>query len=198
MGGATREFFLEVLRDALRILEAARADHLVIGSLATGALLRRGLDASDDVDVLIRARDAERLLDTFSGEGYATHRRDERWIYKVARPDVTIDLIFRAGEVIELDEEHLKRATTADLAGVPLPVPAPEDLAVMKAVFDGEDRRGRFYEALSILRACPIDWDYLVERGREQAPRRTLALLAFAADDGIDVPDGIVARLRVP
>lgn len=195
MGGATREFYLKVVREALGVLEGAAADHLVIGSMAVRALLGKPLSEAEDVDVLIRVEDAERLLDAFSTEGYTTYRRDERWIYKAARPNVTVDLIFRAGESIRLDDDHLARSTTAEIDGISLPVPAPEDLVVMKAVFDAEDRQGAWYDALSILRRFPVDWDYLAERALAHGPRRLLGLLLYASDAGIDVPDRAVSIL---
>jgi hypothetical protein len=197
MGAATLEFYVEVLNDALGLLSDAGADHLVIGSVATKCLLSQPLDPAEDMDVLIRHRDADKLLDVFSRRGYATHRRDPRWIYKAARPDVTIDLIFRAGESIELDEQHLARATTRETEGIPLPVPAPEDLLIMKAVFDRYDRPGRWYDAISLMRHLPMDWEYLAQRGRELAPRRVLSLLPYAADSRISIPEMALSRLEL-
>jgi hypothetical protein len=195
VGGATREYYREVLEDATNILSDAGAAHLVIGGLATRALLDMPLDLAEDIDVLVRAADADRLLDRFSAEGYATHRQDPRWIYKAAKPDVTVDLIFRAGEVIRLDELHLARSTKTGLEGSILPVPAPEDLIVMKVVFDADDRQGRWYGAISLLQHLAIDWTYLAERGATYAPRRVLSLLLYASDLGISVPDEAIARL---
>lgn len=38
MGGATREFYIEVLEEALGIIEPADADHLVIGGVESLAV----------------------------------------------------------------------------------------------------------------------------------------------------------------
>jgi hypothetical protein len=195
VGGATRDFYLEVLEDAIDLLDQTGADHLVIGGLATRGLLDMPLNLAEDIDVLIRPEDADALLDRFAAKGYATYRQDERWIYKAAKPDVTVDLIFRAGEVILLDELHLARSTTTKMDGVTLPVPAPEDLIVMKAVFDADDRQGRWYGAISLLQQLAIDWIYLAERGATYAPRRVLSLLLYATDLGIRVPDEAISRL---
>jgi hypothetical protein len=201
MGGATHAYYVEVLQDAINILDDVGADHLVIGGLATRGLLDMPLNPEEDIDVLIRPEDSHGLLDRFSSERYATHRRDEGWIYKAAKPDVTIDLIFRAGEVIRLDDQHLVRSTTIRMAGVALPVPAPEDLIVMKAVFDADDRQGRWYGAISVLRHHAIDWIYLAERGATYAPRRVLSLLLYAVDLGVTVPAeaiSILAPVAIP
>jgi hypothetical protein len=195
VGGATRDYYLEVLQDAIAVLDEAGADHLVIGGLATRGMLEMPLSLAEDIDVLIHPEEADGLLDRFSAERYATNRRDDGWIYKAAKPDVTVDLIFRAGEVIRLDDQHLARSTTIEMEGVTLPVPSPEDLIVMKAVFDADDRQGRWYGAISLLRHLAIDWIYLAERGVTYAPRRVLSLLLYAVDLGIRVPDEALARL---
>jgi hypothetical protein len=195
MGGATREYYVNVLKEALQIIEAAEADHLVIGSAASRVLLGMPLSEAEDVEVLIGTDDADRLLEVLSQAGYATHRRDDGWIYKAAKPDVTIDLIFRAGERIRLDAEHLSRSTVREREGIALHLPSPKDLVIMKATFDAQDRQGRWYDALSILRRFEIDWEYLARRGLDQAPRRVLSLLLYAMDDGIHGPDDAVSML---
>jgi hypothetical protein len=195
VGGATRAFYLEVLGEALDIIGDAGADHLVMGGVAERIHFGRPLSPTEDVDVLVRPGDAEPLLDRFADRGYTTHRRDDSWIFKAARPDVTIDLIFRAGETIELDDQHLARSRAAERDGTSLRIPAPEDLTVMKAVFDSPDRDGNWYTAVEILRRLPIDWDYLGERGTRHAPRRVLSLLLYVADLGVDVPAELVRRL---
>jgi predicted nucleotidyltransferase len=195
VGGATREYYLDVVREATRLLSDEGVDHLVIGGAATRVTLGLPLNEAEDLDVFIRREDAERLLDVFARAGFATSRRDERWIFKAAKPDVTIDLIFRAGETIGLDETHLARSTTVEVDDMSFPIPAPEDLVVMKAVFDADDRQGRWYGALSILRQREIDWDYLEERGSAYAPRRILSLVLYATDLGLEIPVDVISRL---
>ncbi len=196
MGGATRGFYVEVVREALRILGESGRDHLVIGGVATRALFGESLDEEEDVDVLVREEDAGALLEAFAREGFATHRpHEEDWLYKAGRPDVTIDLIFREAEVIRLDDEHVARARDAKLEELELRVPAPEDLALMKAVFDAQDRRGRWYGAVEILQRFPTDWDYVVRRGREYAPKKVLAVLLYASEEGVDIPQSALKEL---
>lgn len=195
MSGSTRGFFLHVLEESLGILRDAGADHIVIGGLATRALLGMPLETEEDIDVMIRREDAEMLLEVFAGKGYATHRRDEAWIYKVARPDVTIDLIFRQAERIELDDEHITYSRTVKFEGIDLRAPGPEDLVVMKALFDGGETQGRWYGALEVLRRLPIDWDYLTQRGEGKAARRLLSLLLYASEEEIEIPDRVISRL---
>ena len=53
MGGATREFHVEVLGEARRIIRDAGADHLVIGGVATRSLLAMPLSEAEDLDRVI-------------------------------------------------------------------------------------------------------------------------------------------------
>lgn len=195
MAGATAHFFHDVLSETLQVMDSAGAAYLVIGGVATTAYLGEPLDDEDDIDLLIRTDDAERLLEVFERAGYATHRRDEEWVYKVGKPDVTVDLIFRSAEHIELDEDHLSHSRTISHEDIDLRVPAPEDLVILKAAFDAEDRQGRWYSALKLIRSCSIDWDYLSRRGATLMPDRILSLLLYAKDEGIDVPEAALSEL---
>lgn len=195
VGGATFDFYLQVLRETVGIIRSAEAEHLVIGGIAERVHFGRPLSPTEDIDVLIRRQDAEPLLEQFAERGFATHVRDATWIFKAARPDVTVDLIFRAGETIELDERQLARSRIAERDGVALRIPAPEDVVVMKAVFDAPGRGANWYTAVELLRRLPIDWDYLCERGEMHGRRRTLSLALYVADLGIEVPESAIARL---
>lgn len=196
MGDATRQQFVHTLRGSLDVLRDAGADHLLIGGLAAATHLDTSWDpGAEDIDLLIRTRDAVPLLDRFTGAGYAVERFDERWLYKVAQPNVTVDLMFRAAECIELDDEHLAHAVDAQIEGVPVRMICATDVVVIKAVFDAVDRRGNWYTCMLLLQRGGIDWDYLVQRSLAHGPARLLSLLLYAATAGIDVPRPAIAAL---
>jgi predicted nucleotidyltransferase len=195
VGEATREFFLSTLADTVARFEDQRVDYLLIGGLAMAAVLGLPCDTEEDIDVFVRPEDAERLLEVFAAAGYATHRRDEHWVYKVARPNVTVDLIFRAGERIVLDDDHLRRARPGAIDGIKMPVAGVEDLVVMKAIFDSPDRPGRWYQCLRLLQPADPDWGYLAERALQYAPARVLSLLLYATTAGLPVPSWVLRQL---
>ena len=195
MGDATEPYWLSVFAEAIDIVEGRRCPHLVIGSLATGWYLGKEWSPSQDIDLFVQRLHADPLLGAFRDAGYSIYRKDERWLYKAARPNVTIDLIFLASEAIELDDEHLRRSRAADFKDVRMRIPAPEDLLVMKAITDNLDRKGHWYECLELLQQGGIDWGYLEERARTHAPARMLAFLLYAQTEGAKVPEERVKAL---
>ncbi|MGH2688616.1 MAG: nucleotidyltransferase [Actinomycetota bacterium] len=187
MGAATEDYWLSVLSEGLDLLETRGSPHLVIGSLATGHYLGQEWNPTQDIDFFVEPGEAELLLEPFREAGFSVHRKDERWLYKVARPNVTIDLIFLASEAVELDGRLLARARGAELEGIPFPVPSPEDLWVMKVLTDNLERQSDWYECLRLISRSDIDWAYLQERALATSPDRVLAALLYARSEGVAV-----------
>jgi hypothetical protein len=72
---------------------------------------------------------------------------------------------------------------------------APEDLAVIKAVATAEHGPHHWYDALSIIARCEIDWPYFVRRARQAGPRRVLSLLLYAESNDLAVPAEAIEEL---
>jgi Uncharacterised nucleotidyltransferase len=195
MGTASEAYWLSVLGEATGIVGRHGCPHLMIGSLATGSYLGHQWSPAQDIDVFVPRSEAEPLLRAFRDAGYSTYRKDERWLYKAARPNVTIDLIFLASETIELDDEHVRRGRVVDFRDLSIRIPAPEDLVVMKAITDNLERRGHWYDCLRLLKRGWIDWDYFEERALRHGPARMLALLLYARTEGADVPESTIKAL---
>src|SRR3546814_14900315 len=83
----------------------------------------------------------------------------------------------------------LRRRVTGVYKGIHLPLIAPEDLFVIKALTASEANPQHFYDALAIIpRHDALDWDYLLQRARQVGSRRVLSLLPFAASIAPGVP----------
>jgi hypothetical protein len=195
MGIATEEYWVSVLDEGVRLLRRSGCPYLVIGSLATGFYIGNDWNPSHDIDFFIPRARAESMLAEFEGAGFSSYRKDERWLFKVARPNVTIDLIFLASYSIELDEELMHRSAAANFKGVELRIAAPEDLIVMKAIADSPDFRGNWYESLGLVERGGIDWDYLEHRSLTNGPERLLAFLLYARTAGVEIPERTVKVL---
>lgn len=187
MGAATEDYWLSVLSDGLDLLGTRGSPHLVIGNLATGHYLGQEWSPLQDIDFLLQPGEAELVLEAFREAGFSVYRKDERWLYKVAKPNVTIDIIFLASDAMELDGKLLARARSAALRGVPFPVPSPEDLFVMKVLTDNLERQGHWYDCLRLIGRSDIDWEYLQERALATSPARVLAALLYARTEGVAV-----------
>jgi hypothetical protein len=194
VGDATRTYFSKVLGEALDVLREHDIDYLLIGSLAKACQLDDDWDPASDVDLLVTKEGADKALDVFGHFGFATHVREPTWIYKVAKPNVTIDLIFWSAGSIELTDEMLKRSSCERFEGVDVRVPCVEDMALLYVMLDSEERQGYWYDAMRYFRSV-TDWEYLVQRGRGLSPAKLLSALLYARETGLRVPGFAVDSL---
>jgi predicted nucleotidyltransferase len=184
--------FLAVLDEVLDVLRTSEVTALVIGGVAAAIFGRPRW--SDDVDLFVRAEDALPLLRALAGRGFDTDETFPDWLYKAFKDGVLIDLIFKSAGDIYLDDEMVERSCAETFRGRSIPVVAPEDLVVMKAIAHSEPTARYWYDALGILSRVELDWEYLLRRAR-QGPHRVLSLLVYARSNDIAVPDAAIDRL---
>lgn len=194
MGEATRTYFIDVLRETVDLLGELEVPYVLVGSLAKTCHFEDAWDPGSDIDLLVKKDDAERCLREFPKHGFATHVREPTWIYKVAKPNVTIDLIFWSAGAVELTDDMIARACRCPFEGVEVRVPSIEDMALLLVLLDSEERPGYWYDAMRYLRAVE-DWDYLGRRARELRPVKVLSALLYARETGLHIPDGAVEAL---
>ncbi len=186
------DVFASVLRDAVSALESADVEYVLIGGVGSAALGRPRW--TNDIDVLVAPVQADRALETLGRAGFETERTNEHWIFKATKNDIVVDVIFRTVGDIYLDAEMLARARRSDFLGVQARVAAPEDQIVIKAIANDEPSARHWNDALALLAACDIDWDYLLERSSRGA-KRVLSLLVYAQSNDIVVPSWPIVRL---
>jgi hypothetical protein len=88
----------------------------------------------------------------------------------------------------------LARSSVREFEGRKLRVAPPEDILVMKALAYAEETPRYWFDALSIVARCELDWEYLIERSRI-GPRRILSLLFYAQANDLVVPDDVLRAL---
>jgi Uncharacterised nucleotidyltransferase len=192
------ETFVRVAGEAHRTLDGAGLDHLFVGGVASQAVGRPRW--THDVDVIVRPADAERALELLGSAGFRTQRTDGGWLFKALRDGVLVDLVFRSEGLgdhppVILDDEMMSRAQMADLDGLRIPVLAPEDLVVIKALVFKAHTPRHWHDSLSILRRQDLDWDYLGRRAGRHDPLRVASLLLYAESNDIPIPWGLVREL---
>jgi predicted nucleotidyltransferase len=129
------EAIKESLKKAAAALHRAEVPFLLGGGLATW--VRGGPESDHDLDLLVRAEDAERALETLAEEGMRTEKPPENWLYKAWDGDVLIDLIFSpSGQTIT--EENFERAEELEVNAVRMRVAALEDVLITKLLALGE------------------------------------------------------------
>jgi predicted nucleotidyltransferase len=184
--------FTVALTDAIGGLQAAEVPYLLIGGLASAVCGRERWTA--DIDVFVRKQDAERALAALADAGFETELTNPQWIYKAERGGIGVDVIFWLKGNIVLDDEMLERAVEGKLMGVNLRSVSPEDLLVMKAIANDEQSPRHWGDALGLIAACELDWDYVRKRAR-LGPRRVLALLTYAESEDLLVPIDTIRAL---
>jgi hypothetical protein len=184
--------FLDVLAEGAGALARAEIPYLLVGGIASATLGRPRFTA--DIDFLVQPRDAKPALDALGQAGFETEETNPHWIFKAEKNGFVIDVLFAIKGGIHLDERMYERSLVADLDGRSVRVAAPEDLIVTKAVAHDESSPRHWHDALGVIAACELDWDYLLERAQYGA-RRVLALLVYAQADDFVVPAWAIERL---
>jgi predicted nucleotidyltransferase len=179
------ESLTSVLGEAVRALEKEAIDYVLIGGQASSLLGRPR--CSSDIDLLVTPEDAPAALAALASAGFETERVNPHWLFKAFKRDVLVDLLFKVRGDIYLDAEMLRRSAMRRFRGTPVRVIAPEDLIVMKAIVHDEETPRHWADALAIVAAVDLDWEYLLARSR-RAPRRMLSLLCYAASIDLPVP----------
>src|SRR4029450_5378003 len=108
---------------------------------------------------------------------------------------VLVDMLFKMKGDIYLDAEMLARATMQQVLGTPARVIPAEDLIVVKALAHDEESTRHWFDALGVIAAGNLDWEYL-ERRAAKGPRRVLSHLLYATSVDLVVPDGVIHRLH--
>jgi predicted nucleotidyltransferase len=183
-----------VLDKALRTLDRARIDHVVIGGIASSVLGRPR--TTTDIDVFLKPADALPALDALGAAGFDTDRLDDQWIYKATLRDICVDIIFSTRYGIYLDDRMFERSRIEQFESVSVRVIAPEDLFVIKAIAHDEATPRHWFDALGVLIRSKIDWDYMLERS-SRANRRVLSLLLYAQSVDYFVPQNVVTTLSM-
>jgi predicted nucleotidyltransferase len=181
-----------VLGLAVAALEEEQIPYVLIGGVASSGLGRPR--ATQDIDVFVKPQDASRTLRALAARGFETEETDRRWIYKGFRENVQVDIIFHTVGGIYLDQTMLDRSIEGMYLGQSVRYVPPEDLCIIKALVYDEATPRHWYDALGVLAATEIDWDYLVKRS-QRARRRILSLLLYAQSIDIEVPNRVIRNL---
>jgi predicted nucleotidyltransferase len=184
---------LAALRDLVAALEGEDISYVLMGGVGAVTVARPRI--TDDLDIFVVPEDARRVLEVLGSAGFATEITDPTWLFKAFKYGVLVDVIFRSAGDVYLDRQMLERAKVRDFKGVPVPVIAPEDLLVIKAVAAKENSPHHWYDALAIVARGRLDWDYLTSRALASGPRRVLSLLLYAESNDMAVPASVIRNL---
>lgn len=184
--------FLSVLDRTVAVLDDAGIEYLMMGGIASSCLGRERW--THDIDLFTRPAEALRALDALGRAGFETEETYPEWLFKAGRDGQLVDIIFCSAGGVTVDSEMVRRAPTSTFMGRQVRTVPAEDLIVIKALVAAEHAPRHWYDALAILAAAEIDWEYLMRRAR-LGIRRVMALLLFAQSADLPVPHWVVAEM---
>jgi hypothetical protein len=180
------------LGEVHRIVEAAGIPYAMIGGIASSVWGRPR--TTKDIDVFVKPADAEPVLTALAPHGFETDKLDPNWIYKAFKHGVQVDVIFATRIGTYLDDEFLAHCKLESFHGQLVRVASPEDIVIIKAIAHDEASPRHWFDALGILAARDLDWEYLLHRSR-RGERRLLSLLLYAQSIDYAVPQRVIQRL---
>lgn len=156
---------VESLRRAAAALREADLEFVLGGSLACWA--RGGPETTNDLDLMVRPRDAEAALEALEGAGMRTERPPEEWLVKAYDGDVLIDLIFRLVDG-PVGDELIERSDELNVASVRMRVMRAEDVLATKLLSMNEHYL-EYIPLVQIGRALreQVDWEEVRARTLE-------------------------------
>jgi Uncharacterised nucleotidyltransferase len=152
-------------REALTALQRAQMPFLIGGAYAlachTGVVRH-----TKDIDVFIRPKDCERVLDLLSAAGYRTEITDARWLAKAYTGEDFIDIIFSSGNgIAEVDDVWFTHAIDAEIFGLSVQL-CPVEETIWSKAFVMERERYDGADIAHLIRAYGgrLDWARLLDR----------------------------------
>jgi hypothetical protein len=183
------------LKRTSRVLEGAEIPFLLAGSLAGWA--RGGPETRNDLDLIVRPKDAERALEALAAEGMRTERPPEQWLFKAWDGDVLIDLIFEllqiadetgATERYRVDDELFARGEDLKVFGVLMRAMSLEDLMTTK-LLALEPNALDYGGSLAIARSLREEIDWQTVRERTDSSPYAAAFFKLVEELGVVEPE---------
>lgn len=165
-------------------LRDAGVPFMLAGGLACWA--RGGPATEHDVDLCVRAEDAERAAQVLEEAGLKIARPPEEWLFKAFDGEVMIDLIFEP-QGNPVDDAMFERADDMSVEALTMPVMSVDDILVTKLLALTEHHLD--YDGLLEL-ARPlreqIDWQSV----RERTSQSPFARAFFTMAEGLGLVSG--------
>jgi hypothetical protein len=155
----------ELYRSALEMLNRSGVPYMIGGTYAFQyyAGIAR---TTKDVDIFVRPRDVQRVLDVLTRAGFKTEMAYSHWLAKAHHGDKFIDVIFSSGNAVaEVDDEWFAHAIDEEVLGVPVKLCPAEEMIWSKGLimererYDGADVAHLFRHCSGLL-----NWNRLVRR----------------------------------
>jgi hypothetical protein len=153
------------LRKAASALHRRRVPFMLGGGLAVWA--RGAPESCNDLDLMVRRRDADAALEALEEAGMRGERPPEGWLFKAWDDDVLVDLIFDP-KGLPIDDATFERGDAVSVFGLELVAMALEDVLITK---------------LRALHEHYLDYDPLLQTARAVRERLDWVRIRQATED---------------
>lgn len=179
------------LKRSIAALERQEIPYLLGGGL--GCWARGGPPSSNDIDLMLKAEDAERAQEALAEAGMRPETPPEQWLRKAWDGDILIDLIYEPSGMT-IDDEVIARGEEMSVEAMQIRVMDLDDLLVTKLLAIDE-HSADYRDLILITRSLreQIDWAQLRERTAESPFARAF----FALADGLEISPGAPAGTSV-
>jgi len=162
---AQREVAEAYYREALHLLNEAGLQYLVGGGLAFREYTGIVRDLKD-LDLFCKAGEYPKILKLFSDNGFKTELTDVRWLAKLYRDDMYIDLIFNTvNNICTVDDSWFDNATEGEAYGVPVRFIPAEELLWCKVYVQNRERYdGADVNHIIVRYGSKLDWKRIWSR----------------------------------
>jgi hypothetical protein len=152
-------------RRTIQLLNSAGIPYMIGGAFALD--FHVGTDRkTKDLDVFVRPRDAQAVLDELAEAGYETEMTDPIWLGKAFCGPDFVDVIFAFGNgIAQIDDGWFEHAERGELWGQPvLFTPLEESLWSKAFVMDRDRYDGADIAHIVLHSADRLNWDRLMDR----------------------------------
>ncbi len=179
------------LVDSYQAMVSDGIDALVVGGLATAYHLDGDPRIDHDIDLFIAEEDVERGMAALGKAGFEVTDTHPTWLFKGRRNGTTVDVLYRLGRAFKLDRKMMDRAENVPMDGVTMKFVSREDLALGQAGAAKPEVPSLWFQAIDLLKAEDVDWEYLWRRGNVK-PHLRSGLLHYARHTTINVPENML------
>ena len=169
------------LKRAAAALEAHEIPFLLGGGL--GCWARGGPPSSNDIDLMLKAEDAERAQEALAEAGMRPEEPPEHWLRKAWDGDILIDLIFEPSG-IKIDDEVISRGDELSVMAMHMRVMDLNDILITK-LMALDEHNADYGDMILITRSLREQIDWI--RIREATASSPFARAFFALADGLKI-----------
>jgi hypothetical protein len=178
------------LKRSIAALERQEIPYVLGGGL--GCWARGGPPSSNDIDLMLKAEDAERAQEALAEAGMRPETPPEQWLRKAWDGDILIDLIYEPSGM-RIDDEVIARGEEMSVMAMQIRVMDLDDILTTK-LLALDEHSADYRDLILITRSLreQIDWEQL----RERTAASPFAAAFFALADGLAISPGAPASVE--